>query len=300
MTVDSRDQTGKRAVPAHSSEASETAEMPFAVTSGATVMRIIQGNSELCQDILAEEVPVALVYNGISHAVMLSSPDHLDDLAVGFSLSEGIVSSLSEIYDIEVVPSCQGVEVRIEVSSRRFEGLKERRRSLAGRTGCGLCGVESLDAVSRVSGPVARRGAPIPTEAVARALTQMPEHQILHSMTGAVHGVAWVSPAGEVQVLREDVGRHNALDKLIGHLTRQSVDLASGFVLTSSRASYEMVQKSASVGIGMLVAVSAPTALAVRLATECRVTLAGFARGHRVVVYSHPEYLTSGEPPLAV
>ena len=240
MTVSHRNQLKNRQMPEHSPVLIEDAEAPFAVNSGATVMRIVQGESELCQDVLAEEVPVALVYNGVSHAVMLSSPDQLEDLALGFSLSEGILESPSELYDIEVLAACQGVEVRMEISSRRFVALKDRRRTLAGRTGCGLCGVESLEAVNRVEGTV-RRGAPVPASAVARALPSMQDAQTLHRMTGAVHGVAWLSPAGELLALREDVGRHNALDKLIGHLARQGIDPASGFVLTSSRASYEMV-----------------------------------------------------------
>lgn len=266
---------------------------PFALRSGATVLRIVRGETEFCQDVLAEEVPVALVYNGLSHAVMLASPDKLEDMGLGFSLSEGILAKSAELYDIEVVPACEGVEVRMEISSRRFAGLKERRRNLSGRTGCGLCGVDSLNAVSRVERPVERRGAPVSAQSVARALVRMQELQELHRSTGAVHGVAWVSPEGEVLALREDVGRHNALDKLIGHLSAQDIDPASGFVLTSSRTSYEMVQKCAAIGIGMLVAVSAPTALAVRLAKDYNLTLGGFARGNRLVVYSHPDYLTA-------
>lgn len=264
---------------------------PFATRSGATVLRVVRGDQEFCQDVLAEEVPVAMVYNDLSHAVMLSTPDNLADLALGFSLSERILEHPSELYDVEVSAACDGVEVRMDVASRRFMELKERRRSLAGRTGCGLCGVDSLKAVSRVAEPVSRRGEPISTKAVAKALGQMHEGQELHRMTGAVHGVAWVSPDGDVLALREDVGRHNALDKLIGHMARNHIDPTSGFVLTSSRASYEMVQKCAVVGIGMMAAVSAPTALAVRLAKEYNLTLCGFARGSRLVVYSHPDHL---------
>lgn len=271
----------------------EDALAPFAVSSGATVTRLIDGRGELCQDVLAEEVPVAMVYNGISHAVMLSSPDHLDDLGLGFSLTEGIIGTPSELYDLELDATCQGVEIRMEIASRRFQALKVRRRALAGRTGCGLCGVESLDAVTRVDGRVVARGRPVPAAAVARALPAMQERQTLHRLTGSVHAVAWVSADGRVEALREDVGRHNALDKLIGHLIRGNVDPMTGFALTSSRASYEMVQKAVAAGIGMLVAVSAPTALAVRLAGESGLTLAGFARGNRVVVYSHPEFLTA-------
>ncbi|MTJ80037.1 MAG: formate dehydrogenase accessory sulfurtransferase FdhD [Telmatospirillum sp.] len=271
----------------------EDARAPFAVSSGATVTRLIDGRGELCQDVLAEEVPVAMVYNGISHAVMLSSPDHLDDLGLGFSLTEGIIGTPSELYDLELDATCQGVEIRMEIAARRFQALKVRRRALAGRTGCGLCGVESLDAVTRVDGRVVARGWPVPAAAVARALPAMQERQTLHRLTGSVHAVAWVSADGRVEALREDVGRHNALDKLIGHLIRGNVDPMTGFALTSSRASYEMVQKAVAAGIGMLVAVSAPTALAVRLAGESGLTLAGFARGNRVVVYSHPEFLTA-------
>lgn len=264
---------------------------PFALRSAATVLRIVRGETEFHQDVLAEEVPVALVYNDLSHAVMLASPDKLEDMGLGFSLSEGILESPAELYDIEIVPACEGVEIRMEISSRRFAALKERRRNLAGRTGCGLCGVDSLNAVARIERPVERRGAPISAQSVATALVQMQNLQELHRSTGAVHGVAWVSPQGEVLALREDVGRHNALDKLIGHMSATGIDPAAGFVLTSSRTSYEMVQKCAAIGVGMLVAVSAPTALAVRLAKDNNLTLGGFARGNRLVVYSHPDYL---------
>ena len=292
MTTQSENLLKMRVMPANTPAIPQHEEgAPFALRSGATVLRIVRGETEYCQDILAEEVPVALVYNGLSHAVMLASPDKLEDLGLGFSLTEGILESPQELYDVEVVAACQGVEVRMEISSRRFAALKERRRTLAGRTGCGLCGVDSLAAVARIDRPVQRRGGLVPAQSVARALVQMQELQELHRSTGAAHGVAWVSPEGEVLALREDMGRHNALDKLIGHLTCRGFDPASGFVLTSSRTSYEMVQKSVAVGIGMLVAVSAPTALAVRLAQDSNMTLAGFARGNRLVVYSHPEYL---------
>jgi FdhD protein len=262
----------------------------FPVSSTATVLRVAAGQSELSPDHLAEEVPVALVYNGISHAVMLASPDHLDDLGLGFSLSEGILRGPEDLHDLEIVPGCEGVEVRMEIAGRCFQRLKDRRRTLAGRTGCGLCGVESLEAVARVSTPVVR-GAPLSPSAVVRAVGSMRDAQPLHRLTGAVHGVAWVSQEGEILALREDVGRHNALDKVIGHLAALKTDRSQGFILTSSRASYEMVQKAMAVGIGLLVAMSAPTALAVRLATAGNLTLAGFARGNRLVVYSHPEYL---------
>lgn len=252
--------------------------------STAQVTRVVSGEREVCADHLAEEAPVALVYNGISHAVMLATPEHLADLALGFSLSEGILESPDELYDVEVLPACDGVEVRMEVSSRRFSALKERRRTLAGRTGCGLCGVESLQAVARADG---KRVTPLTLDPalVGKAMAEMQSLQPLHRLTGGVHGVAWVGLDGKVIAVREDVGRHNALDKLIGHMAKNDIAPASGFVLTSSRASYEMVQKAAMVGMGALAAVSAPTALAVRLAEETGLTLAGFVRGERLVIY---------------
>jgi len=262
-----------------------------ATTATCRVLRLERGSLMAAEDQVIEEVPVALVFNGISHAVMLATPEHLEDMALGFALSEAILQHRSELYDVEIQSSCQGIEVHLDIASSRFAALKEHRRTLAGRTGCGLCGVESLDAVARVQQPV-QRGEPIAAACIARALDQLPEWQQLHRITGAVHGVAWVDRNGNILALREDVGRHNALDKLIGWLAREALDVREGFLLTSSRASYEMVQKAAILGIGCLVAISAPTALAVRLAEASQLTLAGFARGNRLVIYSHGDYLT--------
>jgi len=277
----------------HGTQFDDELEGPeHATVCRTTVLRLSGGEAETCDDHVVEEVPVALVFNGISHAVMLATPDNLEDMALGFALTEGILESPSELYGVEVVSGCQGLEVHLEISSRRFVALKERRRNLAGRTGCGLCGVESLDAVARPYKPL-QRGLLLPVAAVARALDQLPDWQQLHRITGAVHGAAWVDNLGNIRTLREDVGRHNALDKLVGWLAKSRIDPAAGFVLTSSRASYEMVQKCAAAGIGCLVAISAPTGLAVRLAEESGITLAGFARGSRLVIYSHPEYLAA-------
>lgn len=270
----------------------ESEAAAHATVCRTTVLRLNGDAAETCDDHVVEEVPVALVYNGISHAVMLATPDNLEDMALGFSLTEGILESPAELYGVEVVPGCQGLEVHLEIASRRFMALKERRRTLAGRTGCGLCGVESLDAVARPQRAL-QRGLLLPVAAVARALDQLPDWQQLHRITGAVHGAAWVDALGNIHTLREDVGRHNALDKLVGWLAKRRIDPAGGFVLTSSRASYEMVQKCVAAGIGCLVAISAPTGLAVRLAEESGLTLAGFARGNRLVIYSHPEYLAA-------
>ena len=259
-------------------------------TTTLSVRRLDGPQLRATEDTVAEEVPVALVYNGISHAVLLATPADLEDLALGFSLSEGILATPPELFDSETVATPHGLELRLHVAAGCFADLKARRRSLAGRTGCGLCGVESLAALARAPGPVTR-GAPIPASAIAAALAALPAHQPLRAATGAVHAAAWIDRRGTLLALREDVGRHNALDKLLGHLARSATDPHAGWVLVSSRASYEMVQKVATVGIGSLVAVSAPTALAIRLADAAGVTLAGFARDRRLVIYTHPDGL---------
>lgn len=240
------------------------------------------------RDIVPEEVPVALAYNGISHAVMMASPSDLGDFALGFSLSEGILSKPSELYDLEVESGPQGVIVQMRVSEERFWALKARRRSLAGRTGCGLCGVETLGQVKHAI-PQLPTGCLILAASIGRALESIQENQPMHSCTGGVHAAAWADLSGRLLVVREDVGRHNALDKLIGSMARERLDPSAGFVLVTSRASFEMVQKAAVVGITVLAAVSAPTGYAIRLAHECGLTLAGFVRPQRYTLYAHPE-----------
>ena len=237
---------------------------------------------------VAEEVPVALVYNGISHAVMLATPTDLEDFALGFSLSECIVGRRGEIHDLEIVERENGIEVQMQLSAERAHALKRHRRTLAGRTGCGLCGTESLDQLTRrVS--VIESGAALNAGAIPRALAALQEAQQLFRLTGAVHAAAWCDFEGGVDLVREDVGRHNALDKLIGSLAARHKGFDHGFVLMTSRASYEIVQKAAAVGIAVVAAVSAPTGLAVRVAIDSGVTLVGFVRGERHCVYSHPE-----------
>lgn len=245
-------------------------------------------------DCLAEEVPIALVYNGVSHAVMLATPQDLEDFALGFSLTEGILQDKSDLYDIEIFAQTNGIELQLNVATERFEKLKERRRSMVGRTGCGLCGAENLAQVMRLSQvganiiqhPLER----ISWQSVEKAIANIQPQQALQQATGATHACAWVDELGNISLVREDVGRHNALDKLIGALAKSS-PVSAGFVLTTSRASYEMVQKVASVGINMLAAISAPTGLAVRIAEENNVTLLGFVRRGTHVVYAHAERL---------
>ena len=255
-------------------------------THRMTVLRLGPDAAQLCDDAVVEEVPVAIAYNGIVHAVMLATPDDLEEFGLGFSLTEGIIADAEELESLRVVEGCDGIEVRMEIPMERFTALKGKRRSIAGRSGCGVCGVESLQAIARSGRPVPSGGR-LSVGAVERALPRFAERQTLHRATGAAHGVAWVDAAGEILAVREDVGRHNALDKLIGWLVRTGVDRRGGFVLTSSRASYELVQKAARMGISGLVAISAPTGMAVRMAESCGVSLAGFARGNRLVVYSH-------------
>lgn len=238
---------------------------------------------------LAVEAPVALEYNGISHAVMLATPCDLEDFALGFSLSEGILDAPSDLYGLDIRQTPPGYTVALEIATGAFARLKERRRTLAGRTGCGICGTESLDQVLRplpMLAPSQWRTAPA---ALARAAGGLAAVQPLSRQTGATHGAAWCSPIGGILQVREDVGRHNALDKLIGTLVRRRVELRSGFALITSRASVEMVQKAARLGIGLLAAVSGPTTLAVQVAEECGLTLVGFARGENFSVYTHPE-----------
>lgn len=255
-----------------------------------------EANTPSCtqvQDDIVCEVPVALVYNGISHVVMMATPDHLADFALGFSLTEGIVQNLQQIYSMETVRQADagidGIEVRIDISTEQFAALKTVRRNLTGRTGCGLCGAESLQQAIRKPVPVTGEH-PINHNAIENAVGQLADHQPLQAQTGAVHGAAWCDAAGNIQCLREDVGRHNALDKLIGQLSSAGKEnvFNKGFALISSRASYEMVVKAAAMNIGILVAVSAPTSLAIELAEAANITLVGFARPGRHMVYSHP------------
>ncbi|RXZ43397.1 formate dehydrogenase accessory sulfurtransferase FdhD [Crenobacter cavernae] len=239
-------------------------------------------------DSLIEEVPVALVYNGIAHAVMMATPIDLEDFALGFSLSEGIAASSANLYDVEVRRVEEGIELRIELAAADFAALKSRRRQLAGRTGCGLCGVESLAQVARPL-PALPFTQKLESAALQTALMHLQDAQPLTAATGAAHAAAWLRPDGTLAAVFEDVGRHVALDKLIGWRAR--VGAEPGAALVTSRASYEMAHKAASAGIEILAAVSAPTALAVRLAASLNLTLAGFVRPGRANVYSHPERL---------
>ncbi|MFM2057133.1 MAG: formate dehydrogenase associated protein [Pseudomonadota bacterium] len=262
--------------------------LPGAVRLPTRVLRA--GQAEAGEEWVADEVPVALVYNGISHAVMMATPTDLADFALGFSLTEGILAAPDELLDVEVASGPAGITLQLTVTARRLAGLKDRRRSLAGRTGCGLCGTESLAEVVRPVAPLAD-GLRVAPAAIERAMLALAAAQPLNQATGATHAAAWCDPSGRLLLLREDVGRHNALDKLIGALRSAGLDLGAGLVAVTSRASFEMAHKCASAGIGLLAAISAPTRLAVQLAASANLTLIGFARGSRATVYAGAQRL---------
>lgn len=244
-------------------------------------------------DWLAQEIPLALEYNGISHATVLATPCDLEDLALGFSLTEGIIRSAADVRDVEIIESAQGYVAQLTIASYCVAELKRRRRTLAGRSGCGLCGLESLDDVTRPLPPVAGPRHPISPAAVIQALRDLRQRQPLHRQTGATHAAAWADLSGTIQYVREDIGRHNALDKLIGALLprRGPLEPSAGFAVISSRASFEMVQKAAAVGIPAVAAVSAPTHYAVQTAQQLGVLLIGFARNGDFTVYAHAGHL---------
>lgn len=239
-----------------------------------------------------DEVPVALQVNGISHVVMLATPVALEDFALGFLLTEGLIDHAGELLDVQAERSDAGVVLDLQVTARAEARFKSRRRSLAGRTGCGLCGLESLDQLvfPALQAPAA---VPVASEALWAAMAALVARQPLQQLTGGVHAAAWCRDDGAPELVREDVGRHNALDKLVGAMARSSVPAADGFVVVTSRASYEMVQKALRAGVGLLAAVSAPTHRAVALADRAGLTLAGFVREGRATVYTHPQRIVA-------
>jgi FdhD protein len=239
-------------------------------------------------DLIAAEVPVAIVFNGISHAVMMATPADLEDFALGFALSEGLLPERGTCHGIEVVSTAEGIEVQLEVSASVAARLQERRRTLAGRTGCGLCGIDSLRQLDLAPVPLARPAwlqALQPTTLLL-ALAKLPARQVLNAASGAHHAAAWMTPAGELIQVMEDVGRHNALDKLLGWRARERLRFDDGGVVMSSRASYELVRKCSRLGVPMLATISAPTTLAVDIAQAAHLRLYGFCRGEQAVQYT--------------
>lgn len=264
------------------------------------VVRVERGQPAEDTDRLAEEVPVAMHFNGEPFAVMMATPASLDDFARGFALTEGRVVSVDDIESIDINEVLEGITVNVRTYAGALRAVTKdgaggdasghamARRQMPGRSGCGICGSRELEDVVRHPDPVGT-GPHIDAEAIERALESLRAAQPINAFTGAVHAAGWALPDGSLITAREDVGRHNALDKLIGALLAARIDTNLGFAVITSRASYEMVTKAAVAGITIVVAISAPTALAVHLAADCGVTLVGFARPGRFNVYSRPQ-----------
>lgn len=259
---------------------------------------------QMQERVLASEVPIALVFNGIAHAVMMGTPLDLEDFAVGFALSEGIIDSAADCYGVEVTPvaaaaaglptGMDGMEVQLEIASRCFARLKDHRRSMSGRTGCGVCGVESFAALDLSFDALPARDwvtqVNLPT--VLQAINNLPPLQRLNAQAGAIHAAGWATLDGQVHDVVEDVGRHNALDKLLGRLARTGRLADPGFVVLSSRGSHELVRKCAKLGIGALATISAPTAMGVRMAELTGLRFWGLCRPPQATLYAAGAGLT--------
>ena len=243
--------------------------------------------------VLAEEAAVAISYNGSTHAVLMATPADLEDLGVGFSVTEGIVDSVGAIEDVAVVRYELGLDVQIRVSADIAARLARRRRSMAGPVGCGMCGLESLEAATRRVPPV-KASARFSTSTITEAAQSLELGQALHQATSAVHAAGFFRPAEAVSLVREDVGRHNALDKLIGALLRARVPICEGGFFVTSRVSVELIQKTAAAGSGLIAAISAPTTFAVRTAAETGVTLVAIVRGQAFEVFTRTDRITPG------
>jgi FdhD protein len=251
------------------------------------ILRRRRGESTGGLDRVVEEFPVALVFNDISHAVMMATPLDLEAFAVGFALTEGIVERAADIYDLEVVMDAASAEVRLTIAQSAFQKLNTRR-SLAGRTGCGVCGIESIELLDLQPQKIARRVnvADISPSAIESAARELPGRQMLMGEPGGIHAAAWCAPDGSIVEVFEDVGRHNALDKLIGGFARRREDMRDGFVFLSSRASYELVRKAARMNISLLATISAPTSLAIDIAQCVGMRLLSFCRQDGFVEYT--------------
>ncbi|HDS1101782.1 MULTISPECIES: formate dehydrogenase accessory sulfurtransferase FdhD [Stenotrophomonas] len=270
---------------------------PPAGTAQRPLHRWRGGLPQLQLDVVAEEVPVAMRYNGAAFSVMMATPCDLEDFALGFSLSEGLITAPAQLLAVEVRPQLEGIELQMTVAADAPGAAldPDEERLLPGRGGCGLCGTRQLEDVLRPLPPIRERRTYAPA-ALQRALAELAQHQPMNAASGAIHAAAWADASGRIGWVREDVGRHNALDKLIGALHHNEHAIDGGLLVISSRASYEMVSKAVRAGASVLAAVSAPTALAIDLARSAGLCLIGFARESGFNVYTHPERLQADEP----
>ena len=249
------------------------------------IQRLNENKAVEQSDFVVQEYPIALVYNGISHTVMMATPADVEVFAKGFSLSEGILSSLKELYTLDVQDTQFGIQVEMDISTRAFMMLKQHRRMMVGRTGCGLCGIESLQQLHLNLPKITTVVSDVWLTQIPYAISQLNIRQKITQMTGGAHAAAWVE-AGEIVALFEDVGRHNALDKLLGYMAQNHHDVRQGFVVMTSRASYELIRKCAQLNIGLLACISAPTSMAIEMAKRSGLQLASFCRGDGFVLYT--------------
>lgn len=272
--------------------------LPQPVAS-ARATHVRAGRHQSLAHVLPEETAVSMVYDGSAHAVMMASPADLEDFATGFTLTEGIVENAGQIHRIDLIAHDKGIEVRMWLEGDRGSRLAARRRTMAGPVGCGLCGIESLDQAVRDLPDCSRIGPQFTTAEIAAATEALRDWQPLHDQTRAVHAAGFLMPGRGIVLAREDVGRHNALDKLLGALARQGLDAEAGAIVLTSRVSVEMVQKTAMARSAMLIAVSAPTAHALRLAEDAGITLAAYARTGGFDLFSHAGRLAEEVPDVA-
>ena len=269
------------------SQANPDASTDYKTTAEHRTVRITPSDSADSTRVLANEVPVALEFDGSPYAVMMLTPADLEDFAVGFALSERIIAQASEIARIDVRQGTRGIGIDVRLEKEHSQRLAQRRRAIPGQSGCGICGLTTIEEALPKLAPLT--WAPkISAKAIFRALAALPAGQNLNQQTGAVHAASFCATEGTIRVVREDVGRHNAFDKVIGHLAREAIDSAEGFALLTSRCSFELVQKAVLARIPVLATISAPTELAVSIACETKLTLLSLARGDSVLLFNDP------------
>jgi len=266
----------------------------FNTTMSAPEIARRNGVTRAGSRVVPEEVPIAFSYGGSTHAVMMGTPADLEDFAVGFSLTEGIITSMAEIESISVVEEGAGLDVQVVLAADKEDALRARRRHMAGPVGCGLCGIESIEQAMRPVPDVSLVAMALSPKEVSEAVAALNSAQPLHRETHAVHGAGFVVPGKGLVAVREDVGRHNALDKLAGAAIRQGIKGSEGVLVVTSRISVEMVQKTAILGSAVLIAISAPTALAIRTAEEAGMTLIALTRGEDFEIFTRTDRITTG------